>query len=101
MKREYIKNWILTALKPIKNVNKEAPSSYGLKHICEGSIGVYVSNEEIIDAMIDAGFIHDTELNCYFNISKTINDVVFKEKLGNNYSNEYRDFSVKSKKIFI
>jgi len=101
MKKEYIKNWILNALTPTKKINKITASSYGLKHICEGSIGIYVSNEEIIDAMIELGFIYDGDLNYYFNISKIINDVVFKEKLGSNYDNENRTFNKKAKKIFI
>ena len=56
MKKEYIKQWVENALTRTKNVNSNASSSYGLKHICESSIGVYVSNQEIIDVMTELGF---------------------------------------------
>jgi hypothetical protein len=100
MKTEYIKKWVENALTRTKNVNSNAPSSYGLKHLCEDSIGVYVSNQEIIDVMTELGFKKKkVTVNYDFNISKIVNKVLFKNKLGSCYSCNYRVFNTKSKTI--
>ena len=102
MKNEYIKNWIKHALTVTKSINKNASSSYGLKHICEESIGCYVSNDEIIDAMIDLGFKYSSNhINYHFNISKIINNVSFKNKLGREYNSQNRCFNKRSKEILL
>lgn len=44
-------------------------SSYGLKHIVERGIGVYVSNGELIAAMILSGYRYKViAINCVFNV---------------------------------
>jgi len=103
LRRQYIKIWCETALTKRKTINVKSNSSYGLKHICEGAIGVYVSNEEIIECMESLGFIKRRQIgsNFQFNISKIVNNVVFKDRLGLLYSNEYRCFNRKSKTIII
>lgn len=57
---------------PIKSMNRNF-SSYWLKHLLERSIGTYVSNGDIIIAMLTCGYRHtpikDTP-NCYFNVSQ-------------------------------
>lgn len=99
-KEKMIDLWIENALSKTKNVNKNASSSYGLKHFCEESIGVYVSNDEMKNAMIDFGFISDKKgVNWHFNISKKINRIIFKNKLSNLYSDKNRVFT--GKEIFI
>ncbi|MCG2462045.1 hypothetical protein K8352_14895 [Flavobacteriaceae bacterium F89] len=44
-------------------------SSYGLKHIVERGIGKYVSNGELIAAMILSGYRYKAiDINCVFNV---------------------------------
>jgi hypothetical protein len=100
MKKEYIKKWVENALTRTKNVNSNAPGSYSLKHICESSIGVYVSNQEIIDVMTELGFEkRKYGVNYDFNISKIVNKVVFKNKLAETYEDIYRVYHKRSKTI--
>jgi hypothetical protein len=100
MKTEYIKKWVENALTRTKNVNSNAPGSYSLKHICESSIGVYVSNQEIIDVMTELGFEkRKYGVNYDFNISKIVNKVVFKNKLAETYEDIYRVYHKRSKTI--
>lgn len=100
-KYQMINLWVDNALVKTKILNSISPSSYGLKHLCEESIGVYVSNEEIKAAMISKGFMVDdcNNLNWHFNISVKINKVIFSKKLGNNYDNKSRYY--RGKDIFI
>ena len=74
---EAAKKWIdLGFLKKRKTINTEM-SSYGLKHVAEEYMGIYIKNEEFIKAMIDSGYkAHQTRFmrqtknpNCFFNIS--------------------------------
>jgi hypothetical protein len=97
-KKDYIKKWCELALKEVKNINTSAPSSYGLKHYCEDSIGTYVSNEEIIEVMNELGYNSRSfhRINCHYNISKIINKVIFSKRLGNQYKNDFRIFSERS-----
>ena len=100
MRKEYIKQCVENALTRTKNVNSNAPSSYGLKHICENSIGVYVSNKEIIDVMTELGFDKKKYgVNYDFNISKIVNKVVFKNKLSETYNDNNRVYNPRSKII--
>lgn len=60
-------------VKKIKSINYRV-SSYGIKHDVERRIGYYVSNGELIAAMIILGFeykrpIGSAGINCYFNVS--------------------------------
>lgn len=100
MKKDYIKEWVENALTRTQNVNPKAPGSYGLKHYCENSIGVYVSNQDIIDVMTELGFKKTTDgINFDFNISKIVNKVVFKNKLGITYNDNNRVYHSKAKTI--
>lgn len=97
-KKDYIKKWCELALKEVNNINHSAPSSYGLKHYCEDSIGEYVSNKEIIEVMEELGYKSKIyySWNRSYNISKIINKVVFNKRLGNQYQNDCRIFSKRS-----
>lgn len=104
MKNEFIKKWVESALTKTKNVNRISASSYKLKHICEESIGVYVSNQEMIDTLKELGFemkIIKGTPNYLFNISSIIKRVVFKTKLGNQYNNTTRHFNIKTETVEI
>ena len=56
--------------RPRKTMNKRI-TSYGLKHLAERQAGSYISNEALIQAMIECGFraerIRNTP-NYYFNV---------------------------------
>ena len=59
--------------RPRKTMNKSI-SSYGLKHLAERQAGSYISNEALIQAMVESGFraqqIRGTT-NFYFNVKLT------------------------------
>lgn len=77
--REELLIWCEKSFKPIKSINKNTPTSYGLKHLFERdkeTKSIYVSNEEFRGAMIKLGFEHTNNMNMYFNISrKSVNDL--------------------------
>ena len=53
---EAAKAWVSSGIiVPRKNINKNI-SSYGLKHIAERMQNVYIRNDDLIDAMVDAGY---------------------------------------------
>lgn len=54
VKAKKIAAWILENFKPTQKVN-EHHSSYGLKHLCERDIGVYVSHLEFTAVAITLG----------------------------------------------
>lgn len=97
-KKDYIKKWCELALKEIKTINYSAPSSYGLKHYCENSIGIYVSNSEIIEVMKELGYNSRVfyGINHNYNISVIVNKVVFSKRLCNQYSNDYKTYHKRS-----
>jgi hypothetical protein len=97
-KKEYIKKWCELALKEIKTINYSAPSSYGLKHYCENSIGIYVSNKEIIEVMNELDYNSRVfyGINHNYNISVIVNKVVFSKRLGREYSNDYKSYHKRS-----
>jgi hypothetical protein len=97
-KKDYIKKWCELALKEVNNINQSAPSSYGLKHYCEDSIGEYVSNNEIIQVMEELGYNSKKyyNINYNYNISKIINKVVFSKRLGDQYQHNCRKFNKRS-----
>jgi hypothetical protein len=59
--------------RPRKTINKNI-SSYGLKHLAERQVGSYISNEAMIQAMLESGFraqqISGTP-NYFFNVKLT------------------------------
>ena len=59
--------------RPRKTMNKRI-TSYGLKHLAERQAGSYISNEALVQAMIECGFraekIGKTD-NYYFNVKLT------------------------------
>jgi hypothetical protein len=59
--------------RPRKTINKSI-SSYGLKHLAERQAGSYISNEALIQAMIQSGFRAQripNSPNYYFNVKLT------------------------------
>ena len=71
---KHAKFWINEGFaRPRKTMNRKI-SSYGLKHLAERQAGSYISNEALIQAMIESGFraerIRDTS-NYYFNVKLT------------------------------
>ncbi len=71
---KHAKFWINEGFaRPRKTINKRI-SSYGLKHLAERQVGSYISNEALIQAMIESGFraqrIRDTP-NYFFNVKLT------------------------------
>lgn len=103
-KQAYIKKWIELSLFPIRKINKKTPTSYGLKQLCEQSIGDYVSNDEFKDVMSEVGYTGTNEINPYYNISSKIKKVSFKNTLDylkdNNQKNTNKikiDFEPKEK----
>lgn len=64
--------WICQHCKQIKTENKKH-TSYGLKHMLESDIGVYMTNNQFKHAMLIAGFrpVNERMLNWTFRISET------------------------------
>jgi len=64
-------DFINTYFNMIKNINTKH-SSYGLKHILERLMNKYISNGELITAMIICGYKYKryrpNGLNCHFNV---------------------------------
>lgn len=62
-------NWILSNLEFMKSLNK-GTSSYGLKHMMERDIGLYVTNGMFICAMLACGYRGrgNSGPNLYFNV---------------------------------
>lgn len=75
-KAPFVNNKIVTQIRPIlaqyfqkTKTFYTGISSYGLKHIVERHIGLYVTNGELIYAMAMEGFeFKPNRINCYFNI---------------------------------
>lgn len=63
--------WIDENILPRKNAMRSM-TSYGLKHIMERDIGLYVSNTSFKEAMLIKGYepVNPGELNWFFCISK-------------------------------
>lgn len=52
--------WIKNNIRPRRTVNKTY-TSYGLKHIAERDLNLYISNNQFKDAMLQCGFYPDDE----------------------------------------
>jgi hypothetical protein len=63
-------NWIRCNIHPRKTVNPHY-SSYGLKHLLEHDTGIYLTNNQFKDAMLQCGFRpkDPNELNWTYRIS--------------------------------
>lgn len=62
---EYIEMWF----DKTKTIRKRQ-SSYGLKHLIERNTGTYISNGDLIAAMIICGYRYQKDgINCYFNVT--------------------------------
>jgi hypothetical protein len=73
-----IREWIRLAIEPSKSVMK-GRTSYGLKHDAERAIGRYVSNGELIWAMIQEGYTYKKDsLNARFYCKFSNNHPVLK-----------------------
>ncbi len=66
---QHITKYINTYFEPSKSIYRKR-SSYGLKHLVERNIGIYISNGEFIAAMLLCGYqsYKETTWNCYFKI---------------------------------
>lgn len=64
--------WIYYGLLPAKRINP-CRTSYDLKHILQKHTGVYLTNNQLKDAMLFCGFapVDKTELNWRFRIKET------------------------------
>lgn len=69
--QEKAKDWIRAEIKPRKTPTYNA-TSYWLKHVLEHDTGIYMTNDQFKDAMLECGFIpvDKDELNWDFCISK-------------------------------
>jgi hypothetical protein len=71
-RQEELVRLIQIYLRPIKTINENTSSSYGLKHLFEEMMGGYVGNGEMKGAMIVCGFnvkVGESVINHYYNIS--------------------------------
>lgn len=62
--------WISENLKQIKTPNYDY-SSYGLKHLLQNDIGIYMTNDDFKTLMVRCGFppVNPEETNWHFKIS--------------------------------
>ena len=71
-REETIAQWITTNIRKRKTKNVSR-SSYGLKHSAEKALGFYISNDELIEAMLKLGYTafptRDGSPNYVFNAS--------------------------------
>ena len=76
-------DFINTHFRRIKNINTKH-SSYGLKHIVERLMDRYISNGELITAMIICGYKYrrygSQGLNCHFNVGN-VNEKLLRKQL--------------------
>ena len=66
-----IMNWISNSIAPRKTP-LGGHTSYGIKHLLERDTGIYLTNNEFKDAMLQAGYepVDPNELNWHYRISK-------------------------------
>lgn len=66
-----VKTWIVENVRPRKTA-MYSKTSYGLKHLMEYDNGLYVTNNQFKDAMLECGYepVNPEELNWCFRISK-------------------------------
>lgn len=69
--QDAICRWIRENLFPRKTPNM-SHSSYGMKHILEDDIGIYLTNNEFKDAMMICGYkpVDENKLNWNYRISE-------------------------------
>lgn len=62
--------WVKWNLRPRKTFNTKR-SSYGLKHVLEEDTGIYLTNNQFKDLMLECGYgvKNPNELNWFFNAS--------------------------------
>lgn len=93
-KESHVINFINNSFSKRKTINK-GRSAYGLKHLIEKSINMYVPVEMLTKAMVDNGYNTESHLkSVYFNISEV--EIKKLEKLNNQ---KYLSFN-KMKKRF-
>lgn len=63
--------WINSSLIP-RQTPLKAYTSYGLKHLMSRATGIYITNDQFKDAMLEAGYqpANPMDLNWVFSISK-------------------------------
>ena len=69
--QEMVIEWINVNIYPRKTV-LNSYTSYGIKHILERELGIYLTNNQFKDAMLICGYypINPNELNWTYRISK-------------------------------
>ena len=69
---ESVKKWVSVGNASKRTTLNRKITSYGLKHIVEKDMGVYISNEALIKALVELGFTPNkikNSPNYYFNIT--------------------------------
>ena len=69
--REKVISWINENILPIASPNRKH-TSYGIKHIIQSDLGIYLTNNQFKDAMLECGFepVEVDTLNWEFRISE-------------------------------
>lgn len=70
-KQIQVLDWIRTRIRKINTYN-DRHSSYGLKHILERELNIYLTNNQFKHAMLICGYVpkDETELNWVYQISQ-------------------------------
>lgn len=70
-KRRVVQEWIRDTFNPIKSYNKKH-STYLLKHLLERKTGVYLTNNQMKDALLNMGYTCENEhkINWLVNVSE-------------------------------
>lgn len=68
--QQMVLNWIKANIRPRKTPMYRA-TSYGIKHILDADLHLYLTNNQFKDAMLMCGFepVDETELNWFYRIS--------------------------------
>lgn len=66
-----VMNWIAESITPRKTP-LDGHTSYGIKHLLHRDTGIYLTNNEFKDAMLQAGYepVDPNQLNWHYHISK-------------------------------
>lgn len=69
--RRVVQDWIRDTFNPIKTYNVKH-STYSLKHLLESKTGIYLTNNQMKDAMLNMGYVCQNEhkINWLVNVSE-------------------------------
>ena len=98
MAQALIFDWITLNLWPGDKINHQI-SSYGSKHIFERDTGIYITNNQFKDAMLEMGFIpvNPDELNWYYQLDRK--SPALKRSSNENYRGYYH-FMAFTRKLY-